>query len=456
MTEWFTKPLKVMIVGGGLGGLTLAILLERASIDYEVYERTTTSKAVGSATSLTPNVFPLFEQLGILDELEKISKKVRGCAVYKETDSGCTGDLVQVGDSDLTDYKEVSGYHALIMARPDLHALLLSHIPTHKVHFGKRVLSISQNENNGVLIRTSDGKTHEGDILVGCDGAYSGVRQSLYKQMDNEGILPHSDAEELKVCHMSILGTTDPMDTTQMPSLMDELSRCDAIIGHNKPHTWRYFTVPGNRVCWRVDVQLESKSFTHSDAFKNSAWGSESSGSIEDDWRGFRVPIGGTIGGLIDATPRESVSKVMLEEKLYTTWYHCRTVLMGDGAVNAMCDAVVLANAFYEIADDPTPRNIHIAFKEYYKERYAHSKSDLLSSQQASKLLAGQTWADAIMRKVVFNYMPAIFQRMIYTKSLAYRPQANFLSKIENRGTGAALPQKESRRYQRLQRAAKA
>jgi hypothetical protein len=80
-----------------------------------------------------------------------------------------------------------------------------------------------------------------------------------------------------------------------------------------------------------VDVQLDSKSFTHSDAFKNSEWGSESSGSIEDDWRGFRVPIGGTIGGLIDATPREAVSKVMLEEKLYTTWYHCRTVLMGDG-----------------------------------------------------------------------------------------------------------------------------
>jgi hypothetical protein len=55
--------------------------------------------------------------------------------------------------------------------------------------------------------------------------------------MGNDGILPHSDAEELKVCHMSILGTTDSMDATQMPSLMDELSRCDAIIGHNKPHT---------------------------------------------------------------------------------------------------------------------------------------------------------------------------------------------------------------------------
>lgn len=53
------------------------------------------------------------------------------------------------------------------------------------------------------------------------------------------------------------------------------------------------------------------------------------------------------------------------------------------------------------------------------------------------------------MRKVVFNYMPALFQRIIYTKTLAYRPQASFLPRIESRGTGAADPQKESKRYQR-------
>lgn len=129
------------------------------------------------------------------------------------------------------------GYHSIIMARPDLHAFLLSHVPAHKVHFGKRVLSISQDDNNGVLIRTSDGKTHEGDILIGCDGAYSGVRQSLYKQMAGEGILPYSDGEEMRVCHMSILGTTDRMDPGQMPEVASDWSVCDAVIGHNKPHT---------------------------------------------------------------------------------------------------------------------------------------------------------------------------------------------------------------------------
>lgn len=55
-----------------------------------------------------------------------------------------------------------------------------------------------------------------------------------------------------------------------------------------------------------------------------------------------------------------------------------------------MLDAVILANALYEIANDPTTHNIHVAFKEYYRERFSHAKSDQESSQQAARLLAGQ------------------------------------------------------------------
>ncbi|KAF8939664.1 hypothetical protein BGZ58_009063 [Dissophora ornata] len=438
---------KVLIIGAGLGGLTMAILLEKAGIEYEIFERTSGPKALGSATSLAPNVLPLMEQLGLMDGLKQISKKAIGCVIYKEAPGGQILD--RVGEMNVSEYESICGYYPMIMARPDLHALLLSHVPTHKVHFNKRVLSISQDEENGVLVRTSDGKSHEADILIGCDGAYSGVRQSLYKALASEGLLPSADGEDMKVCHMSILGTTNAVDPKQIPNVAGDESCCDAIIGYNKPHSWRYFTVPGDRICWRVDVQLDSNSFVQSDAFRNSEWGSESSGSIDDDWRAFKVPIGGTVGELINATPQDSVSKVMLEEKLYTTWYHCRTVLMGDCAVNAMLDAVILANAIFEIADDATPTNILSAFKGYYKERFVHAKDDLESSQHAARILAGQGWADAFLRKMVFNLMPTLFQRVTYAKTLAYRPQATFLPRIESRGTGTVTPQKESIRLQK-------
>lgn len=53
--------------------------------------------------------------------------------------------------------------------------------------------------------------------------------------------------------------------------------------------------------------------------------------------RDFPIPGGGqtgelrTMGVLIDKTPKHLISKVMLEEKVFGTWYHQRTVLLGDG-----------------------------------------------------------------------------------------------------------------------------
>ncbi|KAF9378065.1 hypothetical protein BGX21_003005 [Mortierella sp. AD011] len=441
---------KIIIAGAGLGGLTLAILLEKASIDYEILERATTLKPIGSAISLVPNVMPLFEQLGLLDELKEISMECMSGGIYKDSPNG--ENLGFLSKIDISTLKELTGYASIIMSRPDLHALLLSHVPSHKIHLGKRVLSISQRSENGVLVRTSDGSTHVCDILVGSDGAYSGVRQSLYNLMKKEGCLPNSDGEDMKVCDMSILGTTNSIDPSIVPLSKDGLSRSNTILGYKNPHSWRYFEVPGNRICWRVNTQLQSQSFSRSDAFKSSEWGSESNGSIQEDWRSFKLPLGPdnsyiTIGDLINSTENDNVTKVMLEEKLYTTWHHGRAVLMGDGAINAMLDAVILANSLYEIAKDATYSNIRSAFEEYYNERFPQAKADLESSRRVAGIVSGQTWKDDIMRKVILNLMPSSLTKMAVVKTLAYRPQASFLPKVEYRGSGRVDPQKESKRY---------
>ncbi|KAF9162645.1 hypothetical protein BGX21_001293 [Mortierella sp. AD011] len=455
---------KIIIAGAGLGGLTLAILLEKASIDYEILERATTLKPLGSAIALAPNVMPLLEQLGLMEELKGISMECMGVGIHRDSSDGESLELLS--KTDISSLKGLSGYASIIMARPDLHALLLSRVPSHKIHLGKRVLSISQSNENGVLVRTSDGLTRECDILVGSDGAYSGVRQSLYNLMKKEGCLPSSDGEDMKVCDMSVLGTTNSIDPSIVPLSKDGFSRSDTILGYKNSYSWRYFEVPGNRICWRVNVQLQSQSFVQSDAFKNSEWGSESGGSIQEDWRAFKLPLGPdnsyiTIGDLINSTESDNVTKIMLEEKLYTTWHHDRTVLMGDaikvemqmlpnagrGTVNAMLDAVILANSLYEIAEDATYSNIRSAFEEYYNERFPKAKADLESSKRMASLNSGQTWIDDVMRKVMLNFMPSSMMKISFMKTLAYRPQASFLPKIEYRGSGRVDPQKESKRY---------
>lgn len=66
--------LKVLIVGGGIAGLTLATLLEKADIDFQVYERAAVVRPLGSVVAIGPNVLALIEQIGLLDKFAAAAK----------------------------------------------------------------------------------------------------------------------------------------------------------------------------------------------------------------------------------------------------------------------------------------------------------------------------------------------------------------------------------------------
>lgn len=89
------------------------------------------------------------------------------------------------------------------------------------------------------------------------------------------------------------------------------------------------YSVPGNRLCWNVIVQLELAAI-ESEQFRNSEWAPESNKKILNNLRHFKT-IYGTLGDIFDATNDEGVSRVFFEDMLYETWNHGRTVLIGDG-----------------------------------------------------------------------------------------------------------------------------
>lgn len=95
---------------------------------------------------------------------------------------------------------------------------------------GKKVLSMIQSEN-GALIRCSDSTTYEGDILVGADGAYSAVRQQLFKNLKKEGSLPKSDDVSLPFSSVCLVGQTEVLDPEEFPHLKHEYSQFMAIHG---------------------------------------------------------------------------------------------------------------------------------------------------------------------------------------------------------------------------------
>jgi len=122
------------------------------------------------------------------------------------------------------------GYEALNFSRPKFHQLLLSKVPAEKIHYNKKVMSMMQNKE-GVMIRCADGTTYHGDILVGADGAHSGVRQGLYATLQKQNLLPPSDETELSKGFLAMVGTTDPMDPEQHPFLKNEASTFSQVIG---------------------------------------------------------------------------------------------------------------------------------------------------------------------------------------------------------------------------------
>lgn len=65
--------------------------------------------------------------------------------------------------------------------------------------------------------------------------------------------------------------------------------------------------------------------------FRNSEWGPETNEAMLKEFQDLSCPWGGKMGEIFEDTPKELISRVFLEEKLFKTWYHGRTVLIGDG-----------------------------------------------------------------------------------------------------------------------------
>ncbi|KAF9280585.1 hypothetical protein BGZ68_007130 [Mortierella alpina] len=445
-----SKTPNVVIVGAGLAGLLLGILLDRAGIPYQIYERAQQVRPLGAVMSLNAGIFPVFEQLGLFEELQRLSLPSRRFTLYND-------DMTKIAVLQSNDEKETVGYDRIVFARPVLYDLLLSKISPAKIHFGKKVLSINQN-SEGVSIQCSDGRTYHGDVLVGADGAYSSVRQGLYRELQQKNLLPRSDTKEMSKGYICMVGTTDPLEPAYYPGLDDAFSHTYQVLGNMSQYSWSAFSVPGNRICWSVVSQLGSLTQSDDHRFRNSEWGPGSNDEMIKDVMDFLVPFGCTMSDLIDATPRDKISRVFLEDKLFETWYSGRTVLIGDaahtllpssgqGAVAAMQDAVVLANALYELKT-LAPGDIQSALHAYRVERYPHVKEQYDTSKINAKLIYGQTFLERCARHLIFNYMPRSVHVKASSKGMAYRPQASFLPRVSNRGTGRVFPQKPSMKYQ--------
>ncbi|OAQ29967.1 FAD/NAD(P)-binding domain-containing protein [Linnemannia elongata AG-77] len=430
----------VIIVGGGIAGMILALALEKSKLSYEIFERASEVKALGSALYFNASTAALFKQLGIYEDMRNISK-----------DATC---IQMANEQREVEYKmdfkgqlEMFGSTGYIVARPMLYDILRSKVPSERFHMNKKILSLQQG-GNGALIRCSDGSTIEGDIIVGADGAYSAVRQNMYAQLKKNKKLPASDDVDLPFSTVCLVGQTRPLNPEEYPNLKLEDCQFMQTLGDKKPYSWTYFTTKQSTIAWMVILFLDDTTRQEHDPSRNSEWGPEAANAMCEKVRHFPIITGSerpwTLGDLIDNTPKELISKVLLEEKVFDTWYSGRAVLIGDachklnpaggaGANNAIHDAVALANRLQALPDQPSVEDIEKAFKLYKKERLPKVK-EAYNSSVALKYLVEQNMKGALMRHMSKN-MPMWLNRKMLIRMISYQPQLSYVDLVPNEGT---------------------
>ncbi|KAF9200928.1 hypothetical protein BGZ49_008840 [Haplosporangium sp. Z 27] len=411
----------VLIVGGGIGGLMLGAVLETANISYRILERAVESRPLGSSLGLTGNILPVFEQLGIFEDLKKISKPQSDVDFY-DMKGNKIGNVTSHGQT------RICGYEGYLLSRPRLYELVRNQVPSHKISMGKKVLRTKE-ENDKVTVYCADDTTYECKILVGADGAYSAVRQSMYKELDEKGILPKIDKDEFSIGFINMVGVATISNPEKYPDLSDDLAHYRVLIGDKNSST-SAGTITDNQICWGIQVQL-SASNANEQRFQNSEWGPESIEAMMKEYEDYPFPYGGTMKDMFDATPKELISKVFLEEKIFKTWHHGRTVLIGDachkispgagqGAVMAMKDAVILANCIYNLKDDSTS-SIKSAFESYYAQSFKDGETQVQNGANASKIMLGHTWIQRVIRYILLSHPPYWILDREYAKAMPTR-----------------------------------
>jgi salicylate hydroxylase len=168
---------RVLIVGGGIGGLTAALALLRAGIDVEVYEQAKEMKEVGAGVQLAANGTRVLYALGVGEELKALSCEATGKEI-RLWNSGETWKLFDLGAASI----ERHGFPYFTVYRPDLLEVLARAVRREKsdaIHLGAKCVGFEQ-DSRIVKLKFNNGGAAEGAALIGADGVHSCIRQGLF------------------------------------------------------------------------------------------------------------------------------------------------------------------------------------------------------------------------------------------------------------------------------------
>ena len=154
----------VIVVGGGIGGLAAALALAHKGIAVRLFEQAPEFKEIGAGIQLGPNVFRMFECLGVTDEINKFAVFPESL-LMRDSVTGQEVTRISLGKEFLAKFN----YPYAVIHRADLHRVLLAANQQERLIELRPATKIETVEegSNGIVVRTDTGERHSADALIG-------------------------------------------------------------------------------------------------------------------------------------------------------------------------------------------------------------------------------------------------------------------------------------------------
>ena len=335
------NQLKILIAGGGIGGITTALALRQRGIEALLFEQAEAFRQVGAGIQISANATRILRTLGLGEALARVAVYAEG-RDYRAWDDGDRLYYTPLGARAEAHFG-APYYH---IHRADLLDVLLGGLGNGGFRLNAHVDSFEQ-DADGVTITLSDGSTAAGDVLVGADGIHSTVRAQLFGQQ-----LPRYTGN---VAWRGLVPAERVAD-------LDLGCVTGVWIGPNRSIV-QYYVAAGKTFNWIGISRSEQPA--------RESWLAE--GRIEDalaEYAGWHD----TIRTIIGATPRV-LRQALYDRAPLPDWRVGRVILLGDaahpmmpfyaqGAAQSIEDAYILAGCLAAMPDEPAA-----ALERYVKLR---------------------------------------------------------------------------------------